>query len=86
MALCYYSAKYFSGLGATYTTATTRADDAYVNALYCKIGGKLLGTGEYDGIESSLFVFNLHDLVANRFLARAARAFAFEPNPTLALA
>ena len=86
LALCYHSAMYFSGMGATYTTATTRADDAYVNAFYCKIGGKCFGTGEYDGIESSLFVFKLHDLVGNRFLARAARAFAFEPDPAFALA
>lgn len=66
------SVRLFQPKGARFATATTRADDPYLNRLYTKLTGIRLGTfriGLSDEL-SSLFVFDLAKLLRHRAMRR----------------
>ena len=80
LALTLGSAKLFYGLGARFATASTRAADHYLNRLYEKWGGDRLGTFCLGGFEepSSLFVFDLEQMLNHRAMRRVSRYISFE--------
>ncbi|MGB7325568.1 MAG: hypothetical protein WBD31_11910, partial [Rubripirellula sp.] len=72
LALTIGSAKLFYGRGARFGTASTRADDRYLNRLYQKMGGDRVGTfhGDSTSEPSSLFVIELQKLSQHRCMKR----------------
>ena len=82
LALTLCSAKVFHGYGARFATATTRADDAYLNRLYSKWCGERVGTFrmELTNEPSSLFVFDLERMLSHRAMRRVESYLCFEHN------
>lgn len=67
----------FASRGATFATAVTAAADNNLNKLYCRTGGKYLGTFRYNGIneEFSAYAFRDSDLLAHPFSQRIQTFF-----------
>lgn len=80
LALALGSAQLFHGFGARFATATTRGDDAYLNRLYAKLGGDRVGTYDMDltNEPSSLFVFDIEEMLGHRAMRRISRYISFE--------
>jgi hypothetical protein len=82
LALTLGSARLFYGFGARFATATTRADDEYLNRLYEKSGGDRIGTYVMDLTNEpvSLFVFDLEKMLGHRAMRRVMPYVSFELN------
>lgn len=76
------SAMVFRGYGATHSTATTNAADSYLNNLYKRVGGQLMGTSQINGFDapSSFFLFDLEQLLEHRAMRRCMRSIEFVAN------
>jgi len=74
-------AQTFWELGARYVTATTNADNAYLNRLYAKTGGHALNTfrgKEFGECEVAPWVFHIDNLRQLNLMKRAALGMKFE--------
>lgn len=78
LSLTLAAAKLFHGLGARFATATTGVSSHALQQLYLKYGGEIAGQGCIDGIEMTLFVFDLEHLLCHRALERISRCFVFD--------
>ncbi len=77
----------FYTLGARYATATTDADNTYLNTLYRKSAGILQGRYATDDVEceAALYLFDLTKLVKHKAIRRVVRSLEMDVERAQAL-
>lgn len=87
MALALASAKLAHDQGARYATANTHGSASDLKRLYCKTGGEYIGHTDLDGLDISLFLFELKRALNHRVYRRVSQHFDFSlDSETMAIA